>query len=113
MHQVEHEADRIMAEVYEALNRTFVTPLDRSDIYALAVSLEIAMSLTIYSGGSHAAAHFHVPLWVMVACALAMCAGTMVGGVRIIKTMGTKIFDLKPVHGFAAETSAAVTILGA
>jgi uncharacterized protein len=40
MHQVEHEADRVIAEVYEALNRTFVTPLDRSDIYALAVSLE-------------------------------------------------------------------------
>jgi uncharacterized protein Yka (UPF0111/DUF47 family) len=40
MHQVEHEADRVIAEVYEALNRTFVTPLDRADIYALAVSLE-------------------------------------------------------------------------
>jgi uncharacterized protein Yka (UPF0111/DUF47 family) len=40
MRQVEHEADRVIADVYEALNRTFVTPLDRSDIYALAVSLE-------------------------------------------------------------------------
>jgi uncharacterized protein Yka (UPF0111/DUF47 family) len=40
MHQVEHEADRVIAEVYEALNRTFVTPLDRADIYTLAVSLE-------------------------------------------------------------------------
>src|SRR4029077_6644483 len=40
MHQVEHEADRVIAEVYEALNRTFVTPLDRSDIYTLAVALE-------------------------------------------------------------------------
>jgi hypothetical protein len=40
MHQVEHEADRVIAEMYEALNRTFVTPLDRSDIYTLAVSLE-------------------------------------------------------------------------
>jgi uncharacterized protein Yka (UPF0111/DUF47 family) len=40
MHQVEHEADRVIANVYEALNRTFVTPLDRSDIYSLAVSLE-------------------------------------------------------------------------
>src|SRR4029077_18152393 len=40
MHQVEHEADRVIAEGYEALNRTFVTPLDRSDIYSLAVSLE-------------------------------------------------------------------------
>ena len=73
----------------------------------------IAMSLAVYSGGSQAAGHFHVPLWVMVACAAAMGAGTMAGGVRIIKTMGTKIIDLKPVHGFAAETSAAVTILAA
>ncbi len=40
IHQVEHEADRVIAEMYEALNRTFVTPLDRSDIFALAVSLE-------------------------------------------------------------------------
>src|SRR6202453_4238097 len=40
IHKVEHEADRVIAEVYEALNRTFVTPLDRSDIYTLAVSLE-------------------------------------------------------------------------
>jgi uncharacterized protein Yka (UPF0111/DUF47 family) len=40
MRDLEHEADRIIAEVYEALNRTFVTPLDRSDIYALATALE-------------------------------------------------------------------------
>jgi inorganic phosphate transporter, PiT family len=73
----------------------------------------IAMSLAFYSGGSKAAEHFEVPLWVMAACATAMGAGTMSGGVRIIKTMGTKIIDLKPVHGFAAETSAAVTILAA
>ena len=73
----------------------------------------IAMSLALYSGDSQAGAHFHVPLWVMVACAVAMGAGTMAGGVRIIKTMGTKIIDLKPVDGFAAETSAAVTILAA
>jgi uncharacterized protein Yka (UPF0111/DUF47 family) len=40
MHQIEHEADAVIAEVYEALNRTFVTPLDRSDIYQLAAALE-------------------------------------------------------------------------
>ena len=40
MHRVEHEADRVIAEVYEALNKTFVTPLDRTDIYALAIDLE-------------------------------------------------------------------------
>jgi inorganic phosphate transporter, PiT family len=73
----------------------------------------IAMSLALYSGESQAGAHFHVPLWVMLACAVAMGAGTMAGGVRIIKTMGTKIIELKPVDGFAAETSAAVTILAA
>ena len=38
---VEHRADRVIAEVYDALNRTFVTPIDRSDIYALATALEI------------------------------------------------------------------------
>ena len=73
----------------------------------------IAMSLAVYRGGSHAAEHFEVPVWVMATCAIAMGAGTMSGGVRIIKTMGTKIIDLKPIHGFAAETSAAVTILTA
>ena len=73
----------------------------------------IAMSLAVYSGGSHAAEHFEVPIWVMVVCAMAMGAGTMAGGVRIIKTMGTKIIDLKPIHGFAAETGAAITILAA
>lgn len=55
----------------------------------------------------------HMPVWVIVACALAMAAGTAAGGVRIIKTMGTKIIDLKPIHGFAAETAAAVTIITA
>jgi PiT family inorganic phosphate transporter len=73
----------------------------------------IAMSLAVYHGGSHASEHFEVPTWVMAACAVAMGAGTMSGGVRIIKTMGTKIIDLKPIHGFAAETSAAATILTA
>jgi PiT family inorganic phosphate transporter len=73
----------------------------------------IAMGLAVYYGGSSAAEHFTVPLWVILACATAMAAGTMAGGVRIIKTMGTKIIDLKPVHGFVAETSAAITILAA
>ena len=39
--------------------------------------------------------------------------GTAAGGIRIIKTMGSKIIALKPIHGFAAETSAAFTILSA
>ena len=54
-----------------------------------------------------------VPTWVIIACASAMAAGTAAGGLRIIKTMGSKIIDLKPIHGFVAETSAAATILTA
>lgn len=52
----------------------------------------------------------HVPFWVKIACALAMAAGTAVGGWKIVKTMGHKIFKLEPVHGFAAETSASLVI---
>ena len=49
----------------------------------------------------------HVPLWVILACATAMALGTSAGGWRIIRTMGHRIIRLEPVHGFAAETSAA------
>jgi PiT family inorganic phosphate transporter len=55
---------------------------------------------------------FHVPLWVMVSCALAMGLGTMAGGWRIIRTLGSKMMKLTPIHGFAAETTASI-ILGA
>ncbi len=51
--------------------------------------------------------------WVMVTCALVMAAGTAGGGWRIIKTMGHKMVKLQPVHGFAAETTAATIIVGA
>ncbi|MDR0466057.1 MAG: inorganic phosphate transporter [Deltaproteobacteria bacterium] len=51
-----------------------------------------------------------VPLWVKLLCAAAMAAGTAVGGWKIIKTMGHRIFKLEPVHGFAAECSASLVI---
>lgn len=53
---------------------------------------------------------FHVPIWVIVLCALTMGVGTAIGGWRIVKTMGLRLTKLEPVHGFAAETSAALTI---
>jgi PiT family inorganic phosphate transporter len=53
---------------------------------------------------------FIVPRWVMIACALTMAAGTAAGGWRIIRTMGHKMVKLQPIHGFAAETSAALII---
>ena len=54
-----------------------------------------------------------VPMWVIVACALAIALGTMAGGTKIIKTMGTKIIRLNTLQGFAAQTAGALTILGA
>ncbi|MBI2375639.1 MAG: inorganic phosphate transporter [Deltaproteobacteria bacterium] len=55
----------------------------------------------------------HVPYWVIVSCAAAIGLGTMAGGQRIIKTMGSKIIRITPLQGFVAETSGALTILGA
>lgn len=52
-----------------------------------------------------------VPTWVIVACALAMGLGTAVGGWKIVRTLGMRILTLEPVHGFAAETSAATVLL--
>jgi len=52
-----------------------------------------------------------VPMWVVIVCAGAIAAGTMAGGKRIIKTMGSKIIRITPLQGFAAETAGAVTII--
>lgn len=51
-----------------------------------------------------------IPFWIITTCAFVMAAGTYAGGWRIIKTLGHKMVKMKPVHGFAAETTAA-TIL--
>ncbi|HJP72501.1 MAG TPA: inorganic phosphate transporter [Candidatus Limnocylindria bacterium] len=56
---------------------------------------------------------FDVPLWVILLAASAISLGTAAGGWRIIRTMGTKVVKLEPVHGFAAETTAATVIFGA
>src|ERR1700741_5300759 len=54
-----------------------------------------------------------VPLWVILLCATTMALGTAAGGWRIIRTMGPAVVKLRPVHGFAAETTAASVIFGA
>jgi|GEM_PF-3442167 len=232
---VENDADRVIIEVYKELNRTFVTPIDRSDIYNLASELEsmtdliystalqisvhsmedlplgsvelavliqkaseevfdavskiqkknshlevrkillslvlspligmlvaflcmlilfwvfrkaapvavsglfrrlqmlsagfmalshgsndaqktmgvITMALVAYGALEMTGSKLAVPTWVILCSAAAMGLGTAAGGVRIIKTLGTKIIDLKPIHGFAAETAAAAVIFSA
>lgn len=53
---------------------------------------------------------FEVAIWVKIVCAITMAAGTAAGGWRIIKTLGHKMVKLQPIHGFAAETTAATVI---
>lgn len=54
-----------------------------------------------------------VPTWVKLSCAAAMGCGTAVGGWKIIKTMGTKIFRMEPINGFAADLNSALVIFAA
>jgi len=54
-----------------------------------------------------------VPVWVIIACYIAIALGTFFGGWRIVKTMGQRITKLKPVGGFCAETSGALALFGA
>jgi PiT family inorganic phosphate transporter len=55
----------------------------------------------------------HIAAWIIILCALTMCAGTAAGGLRIIKTLGHKMVKLHPVHGFAAEATSATVLITA
>ncbi len=68
-----------------------------------------AFTLVLLLGGI--IPEFHVSPWVIVLCAGTMGLGTALGGWRIVRTMGLRLTKLEPVHGFAAETSAAGTIM--
>jgi PiT family inorganic phosphate transporter len=71
----------------------------------------ITMALASYAASQGQTPNLNVPVWVIVACAVAMALGTASGGWRIMKTMGHKIIKLRPINGFAAETAAAATIM--
>ena len=71
----------------------------------------ITMALISYQRSQGAIiTDFNVPSWVIMLCAGAMGLGTALGGWRIIKTLGVKLVNLRPIHGFAAEASAATII---
>jgi len=55
---------------------------------------------------------FHIPLWVTVASAVAIALGTGLGSWRIIRTLGGKFYRVRPVHGFTAQMTSAIVILG-
>ena len=69
------------------------------------------ITLTLLSGGFIDT--LEVPVWVKLCCATAMAMGTAVGGWKIISTMGTKIFKLETINGFAADLNSAITIFTA
>lgn len=69
------------------------------------------VTMSLFSAGL--LVDFQVPLWVKMACAAAMSAGTAIGGWKIIRTMGGKIFRIEPINGFAADFTSAVVIYSA
>jgi PiT family inorganic phosphate transporter len=66
------------------------------------------IAVLLYSQGH--LGDFHVPLWVVLSCHAAMGLGTLFGGWRIVRTVGSRITHLKPVQGFSAETGGAITL---
>jgi len=68
----------------------------------------ITMALVIYTGQT--GLWEHIPWWVIIISALAISSGTAIGGWRVIKTLGFRVTALQPVHGFAADFSAAIVI---
>ncbi len=69
--------------------------------------------MVLIAAGKLPAATEAPPFWIVLACYLAIGLGTLMGGWRIVKTMGSKICKLQPVHGFAAEMGGAITLYGA
>jgi PiT family inorganic phosphate transporter len=70
------------------------------------------IAVLLYSQGL-LGTNFYVPFWVVIACQIAMAAGTMAGGWRIVKTMGSKITRLTPMQGSCAETAGSIMLFTA
>ena len=70
------------------------------------------IAVLLYSQG-YLGGEFYVPFWVVITCQAAMALGTLMGGWRIVHTMGSKIPRLNPMQGFCAETGGAITLFAA
>jgi PiT family inorganic phosphate transporter len=70
------------------------------------------ITLALVTSG-HQAEFDHIPTWVIVAAGLAIAAGTYVGGWRIMRTLGQRVFSMEPPSGFAAQATAGLTIYAA
>jgi PiT family inorganic phosphate transporter len=89
-----------------------------SAIYSLGHGMNDAqktigiIAIVLYSKGLINSS-FNIPYWIIIMCYTTIALGTMFGGWRIVKTMGTKITKLRPIGGFSAEAGAACAIIGA
>jgi len=109
--------------LFHRANRAFVNPLFRRLQILSAAFMAFShgsndgqkfmgtFSLALFLGG--VLPQFQVPLWVVLICGLVMGIGTLLGGWRIMKTMGFGVTQLEPINGFAAESCASVAILWA
>jgi PiT family inorganic phosphate transporter len=70
------------------------------------------IAITLFSAGFLGPV-FTIPYWIIMVCYVTIALGTLAGGWRIVKTMGTKITKLQPMGGFCAETAAASSLIGA
>jgi PiT family inorganic phosphate transporter len=61
----------------------------------------------------HRMAEFRIPLWVVIASAGSMAIGVSLGGWRLIRTLGAKIYRIRPIHAFSSQVAGAAVILGA
>ena len=69
------------------------------------------ITILLFSTG-YLTGEFHVPTWVIFTCYGMIALGTLVGGRKVIKTLGSGLTHLKPVQGFSAETAGALTLIG-
>jgi inorganic phosphate transporter, PiT family len=99
-----------------AVDRTFrILQFGSASLYSLGHGGNDAQkTMGIIAGLLFAQGHlgtaFYVPLWVVLSCQAAMALGTLLGGWRIVRTMGSKITRLTPMQGFCAETGGAATL---
>ena len=102
-----------------AVDRTFrILQFGSASLYSLGhggndaqKTMGIIAGLLFAQG--HLGPEFYVPFWVVITCQAAMALGTLFGGWRIVKTMGSKITRLTPMQGFCAETGGAATLFAA
>jgi len=69
------------------------------------------IAILLYSSG-YLGNEFYIPLWVVLAAHITIALGTLMGGWKVIRTLGVNLTDLKPVGGLCAETAGAITVIG-